>query len=366
MNGRQGREARGENSASQSSVSRRGLLRNVPALAWLALARTHALAADSPAVGADGLPYLARRDVQEYLDDLVARHHFERTWLAEQFAQARYSEKAEQLNTPSQAPPWSRDWVDYRARYLDEPRVAEGVVFLRRERVALARMSLQFGVPAEVAVAIIGVETRYGRQTGTFRTLDVLLTLAFDYPRRAELYREELAQFLLLCREQRLDPMAQRGSFAGALGLPQFMPGSIRRFALDFDGDGRVDLMRSVDAIGSVGNFLYAHGWERGDPILFRAQADSSSVASVSRGIDATLHWRQLAALGVQIEGQLPDDALCLLIELAYVAVGGEDAVEFRVGTVNLGALLHYNRSYFYAAAVSELAGAIATRASAS
>ncbi len=348
------------------SVLRRVLLRNVPALAWLALVRTRALAANSPAVGADGLPYLARGDVQEYLVELVARHQFERNWLEAQFAQARYSEKAEQLTTPSQAPPWSRNWVDYRSRYLDEQRVAEGVAFLRRERIALARMSLRFGVPAEVAVAIIGVETRYGRQTGTFHTLDVLLTLVFDYPRRSELYREELTQFLLLCREQRLDPVAQRGSFAGALGLPQFMPGSIRRFAIDFDGDGRVDLMRSaVDAIGSVGNFLYAHGWERGDPILFRAHADRDLVASVGRGIDATLRWRQLAELGVQIEGQLPDDALCLLIDLAYVGAGGEDAVEFRVGTVNLGALLHYNRSYFYAAAVTELAGAIAARAAA-
>src|SRR5882672_1756625 len=343
------------------SVLRRAWLCNLPALAWLALARSHALAADLAAVGANGLSYTARSDVQEYLDQLVARYQFERSWLEEQFAQARYSEKAEQLTTPSQAPPWSRNWVDYRARYLDEQRVAEGVVFLRRERIALTRMSLQFGVPAEIAVAILGVETRYGQQTGTFRTLDVLLTLAFDYPRRAELYREELTQFLLLCREQRIDPAAQRGSFAGALGLPQFMPASIRRFALDFDGDGRVDLMRSAaDAIGSVGNFLYAHGWERGDPILFRAQADRNLVASLGRGIDATFRWRQLAELGVQIEGQLPDDALCLLIDLAYVAAGGEEAVDFRVGTVNLGALLHYNRSYFYAAAVTELAGAIA------
>jgi membrane-bound lytic murein transglycosylase B len=198
---------------------------------------------------------------------------------------------------------------------------------------------------------------------GSFRTLDVLLTLSFDYPRRAALYREELAQFLLLCREQDLDPLAQRGSFAGALGLPQFMPGSVRRHAVDFDGDGRVDLMRSTaDAIGSVGSFLSSHGWQRDHAVQFEAQATREVVATLGRGIRAQYRWADVAALGVSIAGELDDDARVLLLDLDFVTPAGIEGTEFRVGTVNLSALLHYNRSYFYAAAVAEFAAELRLR----
>lgn len=331
----------------------------------IALAGGWPLAALAQTDGARaGTPYLLRADVQAYLDEAVAAYGLDRAWVERTIALARYSEVAERLTTPGQAPAWTRDWRQYRSRNVDERRIREGIAFWRTHRAAFTRMEDSFGVPAQIAVAIIGVETFYGRTLGNQRTLDVLMTLAFDYTRRAPLYRDELAQFLLLAREQNLDPLAQRGSFAGALGLPQFMPGSIRRFAVDFDGDGRIDLARNAtDAIGSVGHFLLRHGWQRDQPIQFAAQADRSVAAVLGRGILAATRWADVAALGVSVTGQLAADTPVLLLDLATTTPDGAEATEFRLGTVNMSALLHYNRSYFYACSVADLAFAIEERA---
>lgn len=320
--------------------------------------------AASPFARAQALSYPLRGDVQEYIDAIVAAYGLPRDWVERAIAQGRYSEAAERLTTPANAPPSARNWAEYRARNVDERRVREGDAFLRRHRAALARAAERWGVPESIVVAIIGIETRFGRTMGNLRTLDVLLTLAFDYTRRASLYREELAQFLLLCREQGIDPVAPRGSFAGAIGLPQFMPGSVRRYAVDFDGDGRVDLAASrEDAIGSVANFLAAHGWRRDLAVLFPARADASVVELLGHGIVASYRWQDVAALGVTIDGALPAEVRVLLMDLPYLTSDGVEAVEYRVGTVNASALLHYNRSFFYAAAVAELAQAIERRA---
>ncbi|GMV57194.1 lytic murein transglycosylase B [Betaproteobacteria bacterium PRO7] len=317
-----------------------------------------------PFARAQALSYPLRGDVQEYIDAIVAAYGLERGWVERAIAQGRYSEAAERLTTPANAPPSARNWAEYRARNVDERRVREGHAFLRQHRAALARAAERYGVPESIVVAIIGIETFFGRVMGNLRTLDVLLTLAFDYTRRAPLYREELAQFLLLCREQGIDPVAPRGSFAGAIGLPQFMPGSVRRYAVDFDGDGRIDLAASrEDAIGSVANFLGAHGWRRDLAVLFPAQADASVVEVLGRGIAAAYRWQDVAALGVTIDGTLPAEARVLLMDLPYLTSDGVEAVEYRVGTVNASALLHYNRSFFYATAVAELAQAVERRA---
>jgi membrane-bound lytic murein transglycosylase B len=310
------------------------------------------------------LSYPLRGDVQDYIDAIVDAYGLERDWVERVLAQGRYSEAAERLTTPANVPPSARNWLDYRTRNVDERRVREGHAFLRQQRTVLERAAAGYGVPESIVVAIIGVETFFGRVMGNLRTLDVLLTLAFDYTRRAPLYREELAQFLLLCREQGVDPTAPRGSFAGAIGLPQFMPGSVRRYAVDFDSDGRIDLARSRDdAIGSVARFLAAHGWQRDVPVQFRAYADASIADALGRGILASHLWQDVAALGVTIEGELPGETRVLLLDLPYVAADGVDAVEYRIGTVNASALLHYNRSYFYAMAVADLAQAIEARA---
>jgi membrane-bound lytic murein transglycosylase B len=253
-----------------------------------------------------------------------------------------------------------RNWLEYRSRYLEDKRLQAGVEFWRSNAALLERATERFGVPSEIIVAIIGVETYWGRITGNFRTLDVLATLSFDYLRRADYYRQELVELLLLAREQRVDPLRFKGSFAGAIGLPQFMPGSIRRFAVDFDGDGRIDLAGSAaDAIGSVANFLVGHGWQRELPILFEAEADEAIVDSLGRGIHAVTTWSDALNAGVQADLPLALDTPVLVIDLPYLDAGGETMRLYRVGTSNFSAILQYNRSYFYATAVTELAGAL-------
>jgi membrane-bound lytic murein transglycosylase B len=309
------------------------------------------------------LPYPQREDVRAFIDEVSAATGLQRAWIERVLAQGRYSEPAERLTTPSLAPPSARNWRDYRARNVDERRVREGVAFFRQHRNTLARATERYGVPEPIIVSIIGIETVFGRVMGNFRTLDVLLTLSFDYTRRAALYREELTQFLLMCNEMNLDPLTVRGSFAGALGMPQFMPSSIRKFAVDFDGKGSIDLANSTqDAIGSVGSFLAAHGWERDAPVQFAAQAETSVVEVLGRGIRAQYRWQDVAALGVKINGELAPESKVLLLDLPLITASGEEAIEYRVGTANMSALLHYNRSYFYGCAVADLAEAILTR----
>ncbi len=321
---------------------------------------TLALIATAPASLAETrAPYLQRAEVQQFIDELTAQHGFERQRIERWLSQARYSPAVERYMQPPIAF-GQRNWLDYRARYLDEPRIQAGAAFVRNHQMAMERAQREFGVPAEIIAAIIGVETHYGRITGNFRTLDALVTLSFDYLRRAEYYRQQLTEFFLLVREQNADPLAIKGSFAGALGLPQFMPGSIRRHAVDFDGDGRVDLANSTaDAIGSVASFLVAHGWQRDTPIVFDAIADEATVDALGRGIDAVVTWSDALAAGVEGDVSLPLDAPVLVIDLPVVNGADVDRL-YRVGTVNFSALLHYNRSYFYASAVVDLSRAIA------
>lgn len=304
-------------------------------------------------------PYPERDDVRAFIDALVDEHGFERARVERWLGAARYSETVERLMQPP-IPFASRNWLDYRARYLEDRRIEAGAVFWRANASALEHAASRFGVPPEIVVAIIGVETYWGRITGNFRTIDVLATLAFDYLRRADYYRRELVELLLLAREQRVDPLAFRGSFAGAIGLPQFMPGSIRRFAVDFDGDGRIDIAGSAtDAIGSVANFLVEHGWQRGEPVLFAADADEATVDALGRGIRATATWSDAINAGVVADLPLALDTPVIVIDLPYVDAAGDTQRLYRVGTVNFSAVLHYNRSYFYATAVVELAEAV-------
>ena len=303
--------------------------------------------------------HLARDDVRQFIDELVEAHGFDRARLERWLKEARYSATVERLMQPP-IPFGQRNWLDYRRRYLDSPRIRAGIAFWQANRTALERAEQQFGVPAPIVVAIIGVESYFGRISGDFRTIDVLTTLSFDYLRRAEFYRAEFVEFLLLAREQKRDPLSYRGSFAGAMGLPQFMPASVRRWALDFDGDGRIDLTASpVDAIGSVANFLQAHGWQRDLPVEFPAQTDEATVDALGRGIIAQTPWATALAEGVVADLPLALDTPVLVIDLPVVDDDGQPGRQYRVGTVNFSAILHYNRSYFYAAAISDYATAL-------
>ncbi|MFH1604095.1 MAG: lytic murein transglycosylase, partial [Pseudomonadota bacterium] len=206
-------------------------------------------------------------------------------------------------------------------------------------------------------VAIIGVETVYGRNMGNYRVIDALTTLAFDYPPRAEFFRGELENFLLYARDAGIDVLGLKGSYAGAIGIPQFMPGSYRRYAVDLDGDGRQDLSGSfADAIGSVANFLEAHGWESGQPVAFAARVEGRDYRKlVDAGIKPTFRCGDLANFGVKTDHQANADAPCALIELA---TPGERS-EYLVGLGNFYVLTRYNRSSLYAGAVLELARAV-------
>ena len=303
--------------------------------------------------------HLAREDVRQFIDAVVATHGFERSRVEGWLKDARYLATVERLMQPP-IPFGQRNWLDYRKRYLEAARIRAGLAFWQSHRAALARAEQQYGVPPSIVVAIIGVESQFGRTTGEFRTIDVMTTLSFDYPRRADFYRAEFVEFLLLAREQKRDPLTFRGSFAGAIGLPQFMPGSIRKWAVDFDGNGRIDLAASpVDAIGSVASFLYAHGWERDHPIEFTVEADETIVDALGRGIEAQTPWWSAQAEGVVADLPLALDTPVLVIDLPTVDAEGESGRSYRVGTVNFSAILHYNRSYFYAAAVSDYATAL-------
>jgi membrane-bound lytic murein transglycosylase B len=213
-------------------------------------------------------------------------------------------------------------------------------------------------VPEEIIVAIIGVETEYGGNTGGFRVLEALATLAFNYPRRAEFFRTELEQFLLLTRENGLEPLSVKGSFAGAIGIPQFMPGSQRRYAVDFDGDQRVDLSGSVDdAIGSVARFLEQHGWQAGQPIATRARTSGEPQRSlIEAGIRPSLKVADLTEQGILTSAD-PEHSVALI---DLVSPGRE--TEYWLGYENFYVITRYNRSSFYAMSVFQLAEEIRNR----
>jgi membrane-bound lytic murein transglycosylase B len=301
--------------------------------------------------------FAGRDDVRVFVAEMVERNGFDEAKLNAVFARTRSAENAIRFMQP--APPgFKRSWIAYRARFVEPFRIREGLRFWRENADAVRRASERFGVPEEIVVSIIGVETIYGRQLGDFRIMDALATLAFDYPRRAAYFREELEQYLLLARDAGFDPLDWRGSFAGAIGLPQFMPGSIRRHAVDFDGDGRIDLRFSpADAIGSVASFLANHGWSRGGPTHFAATLEDEARAkpAVEAGIPPSLTTLELAALGVTSPQEIAVGEKLALIDLP----NGDDTTHYVLGANNFWVITRYNRSYFYAMAVIDLARAL-------
>ena len=327
---------------------------------WLLL-----LLATCGLVEAQAANYAARADVARVIDEMTERHGMDRAALADLFRQARHLPAVIKAIMPPRDP-GVRSWQAYRARFVEPKRIAAGHRFMQAYLRPLAEAEARFGVPKEIIVAIIGVETIYGRHTGRFGTFAALTTLACDYPPRAPLFRRELEELLLLAREEKRSPLDYRGSYAGALGLPQFLPSSLRRYGLDFDGDGRIDLAASVDdAIGSVANFLASHGWEREAPIAVTVSVTGDGLQGlIDEGIRPrrTPHlWSetglQIARVGAgdtamsgQSEG-LPDHPAAL-IDL----VTPNAATEYRVGYGNFFVITRYNRSSFYAAAVMDLA----------
>ncbi len=314
--------------------------------------------AASAATAGIAASYADRAEVRTFVAGMVQRHGFIESELLELFSSVQRNDEALRLTAPP-PPEFKRSWTAYRSRFLDPLRIREGLRFWREQELWLELAAQRFGVPPEIVVAIIGVETLYGRISGDFRVLDVLTTLAFDAPRRADYFRGELEQYLLFSRESALDVFSVRGSYAGAIGLPQFMPGSIRRFAVDLDGDGDVELRSDpADAIGSVASFLAAHGWRSGEPVRFEMRFDSETRLAplVDAGIRPQFTIAELAAYGISSNEPVSPDMPLALIDLP----NGDAAPSYYLGAQNFFAITRYNRSSFYAMAVYELARRLA------
>ncbi len=300
--------------------------------------------------------YVQRPEVRAFIDRMSAEHGFSARALRQLFAEARHQPQVvAAMNRPVVSPP---KYYEFAPRFLDPARVDAGVEFWRTHAGALERAQRRFGVPPEIIVAILGVETYYGRNTGSYRVLDALVTLAFDYPRRADFFRGELEQFLLLAREQGISPLAPKGSYAGAIGLPQFMPGSIRAYALDFDDDGRIDLANDADdAVGSVAHYLARHGWREDQPIMTPARVDAEDPDPVLRRFEGGVaeprslaDWTHDGISGFSIPGDLASDPVGLLM------LEAESGPTYWLVFPNWRVLTRYNHSRLYASVVWQLA----------
>ncbi|MGE8642018.1 MAG: lytic murein transglycosylase B [Achromobacter sp.] len=310
-----------------------------------------------------------RPEVRSFVEELAAERQLPLTPMVKALESSRYNATVSRLIAPS--PPgkkiW-RSWLTYRSRFVEPKRIGWGVDFYNENRDLLNQAAQRFGVPAPIIASIIGVETLYGRNMGNFRVLDALATLAFDYPdpnkpERATMFRGQLADFLTLVMKDKLD-LETRGSYAGAIGMPQFMPTSIMHYAVDGDENGHIDLTNNTqDAIMSVGSFLAQHGWQRGLPVFAPVALPADPTALVDGGLEPKQSWATLSAAGARLQpgasatswGSQPLGVVDLVEEARGTA-------QYRVGTPNFFALTKYNRSYFYATSVADLAAEIEAR----
>lgn len=299
---------------------------------------------------------LDREAERSFIQKMVSEHGFGAEWLQELFSEAKVSESVlEAISKPAEAQPWYR----YRPIFLREARIRKGVRFMETNKKALERARREYGVPPEIITAVIGVETRYGEQKGGYRVLDSLTTLAFDYPPRGDFFRDELEQFLLLTREQGLDPRKVKGSYAGAMGIPQFIASSFRKFAVDFDGDGRIDIWDDpVDAIGSVANYFKSKGWLPGGLIAVPALVSGDEYRQLlDDGLKPDIEVSKLSTYGIFPQQSLGNTDFVKLLE--FELDGGE---EFWLGLENFYVISRYNHSALYALATYQLSRAIKRR----
>jgi membrane-bound lytic murein transglycosylase B len=320
-------------------------------------------------------------DMQAYAQEVAQARNIPLAHVQALLKSARYDAAAAKLMAPSQTR-IRRSWITYRNRFVEPVRINAGLRFWTENRKTLDRTAAEYGVPPSIIVAIIGVETVYGRNTGNFRVLDALATLGFRYPdaskpERSQLFRDQLADLIQLDYDKKLNALEVQGSFAGAMGLPQFMPGSLMRYAADGDRDGRIDLLYSTeDAIASVARFLRLHGWAPGLPVFAPVALPSNPQTLVAGGLYPTHDWADLQARGATLRTPVPMKRLTAGTvqpsfapawadhKLGIVNLPDEprNTTEYRTATPNFFAITHYNRSYFYAASVADLAQALAVK----
>jgi len=301
----------------------------------------------SQAVSVADYPYL-----RDMVDRLVDKHGLDRDMLVETFEQVTLRPKVvEAIKRPAERLPWHR----YRSFFINPAQIRNGVEFWDRHRETLERAARETGVPAEVIVAVIGIETRYGTTLGSHPVLDSLTTLTLQYPRRREFFGKQLEHFLLLTHEESLDPFAVRGSYAGAIGIPQFMPSSYREYAVDFSGDGRADLVNQTeDAIGSVANYLRRFKWRAGRPVSVDIEPAKPLDAELINQRRPNTTVGELRARGIDVDVDAGDGTRAGVLRL-----DGEDRALYRVVFENFYVLMRYNPSFLYAMAVHELGSAV-------
>jgi len=288
--------------------------------------------------------------ISQFIDDMVKKHKFEKSDLKTLFADVQLlPDVIEKITRPAEAWPWHR----YRNIFLKDKRINQGVQFWNENAAILAKAEKKYGVPAEIIVAILGVETRFGRIEGGYRLIDSLTTLVVDYPRRSKFFKKELEHVLLLSREEKFDPKTLMGSYAGAIGKPQFMPSSYRSYAIDFDGDGIRDLLNNTaDAVGSVASYLAKHGWQKNNPIATRATIEGNAYKKfLKKGLKPKVKLAEINKYKVTAKDQFSSELKAALIELEQ-----KEGMEYWLGLRNFYAITRYNHSQLYAMAVYQLA----------
>lgn len=296
----------------------------------------------------------SRPDVKVFIDEMVQKHGFKRQELVTLFDKVKIEQSIiDAMNRPAEGKPW----YQYRPIFITQDSINNGVAYYKANKVTLDRAQKEYGVPPEIIVAIIGVETRYGKNKGNYPVINALSTLAFDYPKRAPFFRGELEEYLVMTREEKIDPLTLTGSYAGAMGTPQFMPSSFRAWAVDYAGDGKRNLWTNdADTIGSVANYFVAHGWQKGQPVIFPATLNKPIVVT-ENVTKPTTPFKTYKSKGVSIDATLPDNELTSL--LTYDNGHGMD---YWLGLNNFYVITTYNRSPLYALAVYQLSEEIKKR----
>lgn len=294
-------------------------------------------------VGAIELP-----GIPEFIDEMVIEHQFERDEVEQVFQHVQHRPAV--INLIS-APATIKPWPQYRAAFTNNKHINDGLKFWKNHINVLQRAEKEYGVPQEIIVAVIGVETNYGRNTGKFNIMDTLTTLAFDYPRRADFFRNELKEYLLLAREQKFGPFKIHGSYAGALGIPQFMPSSYRKHAVDFNNDGETNLFNDPeDAIGSVANYFKQYGWQSGEPVAVRVKSNKKAELS-AKETHSVATWAEMGIIPV---AQTTDLKSAWLLDFTV-----SEGKEFWLAFKNFQVIMLYNNNIFYAMSVYQLADAL-------
>jgi peptidoglycan lytic transglycosylase B len=289
-----------------------------------------------------------------FVEQMAGKHQFDQAQLYKLFADVEIKQNIiKAISSPAEGMPWHK----YRKIFMTDSRIAGGVLFWQENEAVLTAVEKQYGVPAEIITAIIGVETRYGAHTGSFRVVDALSTLAFAYPKRSRFFTSELEHFLLLCREEQMDPLQPLGSYAGAMGMPQFMPSSYRTYAADFDQDNKRDIWHNpADVIASVANYFARHHWQSGAPVAYPLTvAGEDYKKGLSKDLKPDVTVSQLKEWKVSVPGQLSGVEAIKLLEFEQ-----EDGVDLWAGLHNFYVITRYNHSPLYAMAVYQLSQAIA------